>query len=202
MKIKNKKFSGMTLIEVIVAISIFTICMAGFSYLFLKSWKANSYIIEAGQASVMATQGMGRVVRYIREARQADNGDYLVDLADNNDFTFYSDYDNDNITERLHIYKNENSLLIGIAEPSGGSYPSEDQETKIVTKDLVNEENVPVFYYYNNDYIGSASEEPLQTPAVVSNVKMVKILLKVDTNINRDPVATELSSLAELRNAN
>ena len=113
----NKKYLGLTLIDVIISISIFTICIAGFSYLMVKSWQRNSYILGMGQASIAASQGVTKTVKYLREARQADNGSYLISSANDNDLVLYSDYDGDSITERLHFYKNDSQLLMGIADP-------------------------------------------------------------------------------------
>jgi len=42
---KNIDNNGMTIIEMMVAISIFIIAITGFTSLFLRSWKVNSYTL-------------------------------------------------------------------------------------------------------------------------------------------------------------
>ncbi|OGI17314.1 MAG: hypothetical protein A2Z52_02925 [Candidatus Moranbacteria bacterium RBG_19FT_COMBO_42_6] len=199
------KKKGMTLIEMMLAISIFTMGIAGFSLLFVKSWKINSYTFEMGQSSLAAYQGVSKIMVYLREVRQADNGAYPIRSASDNDLVIYSDYDKDGITERLHFYKNGNQIMMGYRKPSGGltkTYADGDQETKVIASNIVNEANVPIFYYYNKNYPGDQANNPVPTPANVANIRLVKILLKINIDPNRAPDNIESSSFVELRNLN
>ena len=75
---------GMTLIEALIAISIFTIGIAGFSLLFIKAWQSNSYTFEMGRSSLALSQGVNEIVGYLRKARQGDDGSYPVKSAASN----------------------------------------------------------------------------------------------------------------------
>lgn len=195
----------MTLIEALLAAAIFAMGIGGFSLLFVKSWQMNSYSYEMGQSSFAASQGVNELVSYLRKVRQGDDGAYPVKSANDNDLVLFSDYDKDGITERLHFYKSGNQIIMGFRKPSGGlpkTYASGDQETKIIASNIVNDGSDPIFYYYNKDYPGDQANNPVATPASVSDIRLVKIFLKININPNRAPDSISMESFAELRNLN
>ena len=193
------------MIEALIAILIFWIGIQGFTLLFVKSWQSNSYVFEMGQSSFKVSQGLNTMVGYIRKTRQADDGSYPIKSANDNDLVLYSDYDKDGITERLHFYLNGNQIIMGITDPTNGtpkSYPAGDQQTQIITDYIVNGTSVPIFYYYNQDYPGDTANNPVDTPANVADVRLIKILLKININPNRAPDNISMESFVELRNLN
>ena len=196
---------GMTLIEALIAISIFTIGIAGFSLLFIKAWQSNSYTFEMGRSSFALSQGVNEIVGYLRKARQGDDGSYPVKSAASNDLVVFSDYDKDGITERIHFYKNGSQIMMGWRKPTGSlpkTYAAGDQETKIISSSIVNASNEPIFYYYNKDYPGDSANNPVSPPINVADVRLVEIFLKININPNRAPDSVQLRSFAELRNLN
>ena len=200
-----KKYKGMSLVEMLVAISIFSMAIAGFTLLFARSWKINSYTIEMGQSSFAASQGVNTLVSYLRKARQGDNGAYAIQSADDNELVVFSDYNKNGSTERLRFYLEDSQLKMGIANPTGGipkTYPINDEEVRILAERIVNLENEPIFYYYNKDYPGDIINNPVATPADVSEIKLVKIFLKINIDPNKAPDNIEMQSFVELRNLN
>lgn len=195
----------MGLIEMMVAIAIFTVSMAGFTALFLHTWKVNSYSFEMGQASYVVSQGMDKTVSYIRKARQGDDGAYPIQSAGNNDLVVFSDYNKDGITERLHFYLQSGQLKMGATIPTIGipkTYPAGDQQTIILASNIVNAANEPLFYYYNSNYPADTVNNPLSVPLDVSVVRLVKILLKININPGKGPENIETQSFVEIRNLN
>lgn len=200
---KNKK--GMSLIEMLIAIAIFTIGIQGFSMLFVNSWKSNSYIFEMGQASSTVSEGLNRIVKYIRMARQSDDGSYAVKSANDNDLVIFADYNKDDVAERLHFYLEDGQIKMGITVPTGSypkTYPNGDQEIITIVNNIVNNSEEPIFYYFNKDYPNDQENNPVSTPADVSEVRLVKIYLKINIDINRGPENIEMQSFVELRNLN
>jgi Tfp pilus assembly protein PilV len=194
---------GMTLIEALLAISIFTIGMLGFSMLFAQTWKNNSYTLEMGQTSMAVSQGVNKMISYIRGAKQSDNGSYPVRSADDNDLVIYSDYDKDDVTERLHFYKSGENILMGITDPTSSmprSYPSGDQQTITIASHIVNNSGTPIFYYYNENYPGDSENNPMDTPSNAAGIHLVKIYLEMNIIPNRAPDNIKIQSFAELRN--
>lgn len=201
----QKKYSGMTIVEMMVAISIFTIAIFGFTMLFMRSWQMNSYTIEMGQSSYAVSQGVNNMVNYLRKARQADDGSYPVKSAAENDLVVFSDYDKDGVTERLHFYLQNGQVLMGITDPTTGipkTYATSDQQTKLLADRIVNEADEPIFYYYNKDYPADTVNNPVAMPVDVSTVRLIKIFLKINVDPNRAPDNIETQSFVELRNLN
>jgi prepilin-type N-terminal cleavage/methylation domain-containing protein len=201
----NRKYKGMTLLESLIAIAIFSIGILGFTTLFMRSWRQNAYTLELGQATMAASQGVNEMVRHIREVRQADNGAYPVISADNNDLVVYSDYDRDSKAERLHFYKSGTSLLMGVREPSSGfpvTYAAGDGETHTISANVVNDASTPIFAYFDANYPEDSVNNPLTTPATVPNIRLVRITLHINIFPNRAPDNVQIQSFAEMRNLN
>ena len=201
----NKRIkAGMTLVESLMAITIFTIGIAGFSLLFTRSWRSNSFAFELGQSSMAVSQGMNEMIEYIRKARQGDDGSYPIKSASDNDLVIFSDYDKDGVTERLHFYKSGYQIIMGYRKPSGTlpkTYASGDEATKvIVSGGIINNASEPIFYYYNKNYPEDQVNNPLVAPVDVSSVRLVKFFLKINLVPNRAPDNVELRNFVELRN--
>jgi hypothetical protein len=158
-----------------------------------------------GRSSLAVSQGVNEIVSYLRKARQGDDGSYPLKSAANNDLVVFSDYDKDGITERLHFYKSGNQVMMGWRKPTGSlprTYAAGDQGTKIISSIIVNDASTPIFYYYNKDYPGNSTNNPVPPPINVADVRLVEIFLKININPNRAPDSMELRSFAELRNLN
>lgn len=207
MKKNEKKFSGLTLIEMLMAIAIFTIGIAGLTLLFSRTWQINSYVLEMGQSSLSTSQGVSKMVDYIRRARQADNGSYPIKSADDNELVIYSDYNKDGVTERLHFYKSGQNILMGVTNPTvtlPKNYPEGDQQTITLASNIVNGLDLPIFYYYNRDYPGDEVNNPIPTPLSgrLADARLVKIYIEMNINSNRASDNIKMQSFVEMRNLN
>lgn len=207
MKEKYKKMEGLTFVETIVAIGIISLAVTGFSLLFVKSWKMNSYIFETGQDSFIASRAVGTLVDDLRRARQADNGDYLIKSASDMDLVLYVDIDNDNVTEKVHYYldQDEDELMMGISNPSGSgssvTYPSGDDSVSVLAGHVVNDSGHPVFSYFGNNYF--LNNTPFSVPVSsgeIVNIRIIKTSLWVDIRPYQSPDHITVESFAQLRN--
>ncbi len=203
----RKFYSGMSLLEMLIAISIFTIGMTGFSLLFANSWRQNAYTLEMGMTAMITSRNVNKMVKYIREVRQGDDGSYPVQLADDNELIVFCDYDKDGKTERLHFYYDEDdhTLYMGVRRPSSSfpiTYVSGDESVQVVSAHVVNATSNPVFAYYDGKYPENSSNNPIETPAVPPNVRLVRITIHMNIDPNRAPDNIEIKSFAEMRNLN
>lgn len=200
----RKFLSGMTLVELLTAIFVMAVAMGGFSILFLRSYKMNSFILETGVASAAASRGVDRVVADLRKVRQGDDGSYPIISGTGTDLKVYLDIDNDGKTERVHYFLQDGLLKQGITEPNATqpvTYPTVETVTTIVNY-VANETNEPVFFYYNDDYPGDTVNNPLSTPISVQDARLVKVRLFININPNKAPEETNVESIAEFRNLN
>lgn len=195
----------MSLIEMMVAIGIFTIGILGFTRLFMISWQTNSYTMRMGQTSLAVSQGVNRMVGYLRKARQGDDGAYAIKSASKNDLVVFSDYDKDGTAERLHFYLQGGQLKMGVTKPTNTipkTYPASDQTIVVITDKIVNDSSSPLFYYYNKNYPGDNANNPVPDPVDISTIRLVKVSLKVNIDPNKNPESMDMESFVELRNLN
>jgi len=205
MKQPVEKKSGMTLIEALFAIAIFVMGIAGFTQLFVKSWQSNRYVFEMGQSSLAASQAVNKMGDYIRRTRQGDDGAFPVKSANDNDIVFFCDFDKDGVAERVHLYKSGGNILMGVRKPTDSipkTYPSGDQTTIMIASNIINSASTPVFYYYNKNYPGDQTNNPVSTPATVADIRLMKIYLQINIDPNRAPDNIAIESFIELRNLN
>ncbi|OGI22205.1 MAG: hypothetical protein A2808_02345 [Candidatus Moranbacteria bacterium RIFCSPHIGHO2_01_FULL_55_24] len=200
-----KQLKGMTLIEMLVAIAVMLIAMEGFTFLFVRTWDTNKFILEEGIASAAASRATNQIVIQLRGIQQADNGDYPLESGDDFELTAYADVDDDGVIERAHYYLDQvnDQLKVGVTNPSAGTpvtYPAGDETTTVMTNYVVNEADDPVFYYYNDNYPGDTANNPLSTPVAVGSVRLIRIHLYVNINPVHAPDNVNIESFVDLRN--
>ncbi|MEK7182000.1 MAG: hypothetical protein AAB708_02650, partial [Patescibacteria group bacterium] len=200
-----RSFKAMTLIETLVAIAVMMIAMQGFTYLFTKVWATNGFILEAGMASAAASRATNQIVIQLRGVKQADNGDYPIDAADDFSLTIYADADDDGVTEKVRYFLDQpnDQMKIGITEPDTSVQPPTYTGTEtvtVMTNYVVNESDDPVFYYYNDDYPGDTTTNPLTTPASIASIQLVRVHLLVNIDPINAPNNINIESFVDLRN--
>lgn len=201
--IKNNNRRAFSLVEVMIAISIFTIAMSGFTLLLVNTLGSYKFNMELGQDVLVASQGIGKMEEYIRGAQQGDNGSYPVVSANDNDLVVYVDYDNDGRAERLHFYKSGTDILMGVRESSDTmprTYASGDAQTLTLAKSVINDASTPVFTYYNQNYPTDIAA--ITTPAPTSDVRLIKLHLLININPYHVPDNVQLETFVNLRNLN
>jgi len=101
---KQKNRNSFTLVETMVAIFIFTLLMGATSSLIIQIYKANNYAREQAVAIYEARKGIETMVKEIRGAKVGEDGSYPIVLADDKQFIFYSDIDNDGKVEKVRYF--------------------------------------------------------------------------------------------------
>jgi hypothetical protein len=94
---------------------------------------------------------------------------------------------------------------LGITEPTNSlprTYPAGDQQTQTIAENIINTPGTPIFYFYNRDYPGDTVNNPVDTPAAVGDIRLVKVYLEINVDPNRAPDHIKMESFVELRNLN
>jgi prepilin-type N-terminal cleavage/methylation domain-containing protein len=188
---------GMTLVELLVAIGIMLIVLTGMTTLFIAAWKSQSYQIKLGQASLIASRGVSKVVKNIRQAQQSDDGSYLLKSGDDFDIVFYANVDDDNVVERIHYYLIGSIFYMGVTNSSSDppySYPVNDEVVSIVSSNVVNTNTDYIFEYYDNNAVLMA------TPVASGSVRMIEVSLLVDVDPFSSPIPVTVKSRTTMRN--
>lgn len=202
---RRKRLKGLTLVEMIVAIFIMSAGMLGFSLLFSSSWKSNKFILETGITSIRVNRASAEIINNLRKVRQADNGDYPIESGDDFDLQVYLDIDNDGVTERVHYWLDDanDRLMRGVREPSASqppTYAAGDGTTSVIAEYIVNEPTEPLFYYYNENYPGDTINNPLATPTSIGDVRLVRVLIRMNIDPIKAPNNINVESFVDLRN--
>jgi prepilin-type N-terminal cleavage/methylation domain-containing protein len=199
------KHKGMTLVEMMVAIAILILAMGGFTMLFIRSLQTNSFTIEEGVTSMQTARTVESITNDLRRVRQGDNGDFPIVSASAFDLKVYVNIDNDTATERVHYFMDGDLLKQGIANPIAGTpvtYPATDDSVKTIATYVVNSASEPLFSFYNKNYPGDTANNPLSGTISLSDVRLIRVWVRMNIDPIKAPNNINIESFAELRNLN
>lgn len=201
----EKNNAGMTIIELVLASTLMILLSGIVSIMVAKSFLINRYSLEQGLNTTVIQNSLRTFSEYLREARQSDNGGYLIESGDDFEIVFYADVDNNlnpQVIERVHYFLDGDQLKMGISRPSGFplAYPSYDEEVKIIGGGIINSPSQPIFHYYDRSYAGQGTG--LATPIQPSEVSLIKIDLFVNTDPDNIPENFRMETFVRPRNIN
>ena len=196
----KKKQSGFTLIETIVLIFVFSLAMGAITTFIYYAYRISDYDFQQSQAIRNARNGIETMVEEIREAQAGDDGSYILEKADDQEFIFYSDIDEDSYTERVRYFLEDSVFKKEVTKPTGSPPVYTDTEDPIILSSYVRNDDTPIFTYYNGDWPGDEINNPLPTPTRLIETKLMHVYLKINVDPNRAPVHFELESNAQIRN--
>ena len=195
---KNQR-AGFTLLEVVVAIGLFAMIIAGVTAFITMTFKSNDVIYNQLSAQKDARTALSTIVKELRNANSSSIGSYLIDTAASSTIVFYSDLNSDTFRERVRYFVSGNLLKKGVISPSGSplAYNPASEAVTIVARDLI--PNSEPFQYFNETYNGNGTGLLLQ-PVNVTNVRYVRITVVIDQRPNVAPVPLTASAEVEIRN--
>jgi len=193
-----KKYTGgLSLIEMLITLTIFSLIMVTVSSSVLYFYRTNSNALEQSFALSSARKGVELLVRDIREASYSDDGAFPIVSIGVNSMTFYSDTDRDANIERMRYFLEGTTLKKGTLEASGNppKYNDIDEVIITVSEDVRNgEDGVDVFNYFDN------TNKEIKNFNNVTDVAFVSVNLIVNINPTRLPREFTLRSSATIRN--
>ena len=178
-KIQNSSNRGFTLIEMLIAVAILAIMAVAVSAFFISLYKEQGSDI----ARIKRIDTAGRVIETmsseIRKMNRAENGIFPLEIIQEQTLVFYSDVDNDGLTERIEYFLNGTALERKSIEP-GDNLDYSGTETAAVIAGGIRNGTEPIFKYYDENYTGS--EDPLPEPINVTSVKIIEIILDINAD--------------------
>ncbi|MFH1890822.1 MAG: hypothetical protein ABIJ91_04650 [Candidatus Kuenenbacteria bacterium] len=189
-----KNNQGITILEIIVAISIFvaaSIMIAGF---ITQNFKAQNFSLEQSSAINEARRGVETMVKELRETLPGDTGAYPIESANAQELIFYADYDRDTQIERVRYWLDGSEFKKGVIEASGSPLSYSGEEEVHVISRYVRNYSTEMFKYRDGDYT------EIVAPADPTSIKLVSIYLKINVFEDRAPTNFELQSDVALRN--
>ncbi len=190
---------GFTLVELLVVIGIFSVISIAVFTLGRDTFFFNGIIQDSFNTQEEAKRVIRPMATEIRAARQSVEGSYPIDTAGTSTLVFYSDINGDGNTERVRYFYSSSTIKRGIITPTGSplKYTGTEKVNELV-HGVRNTNSQPVFEYFDSSYTGTSS--PLTQPVSVSNVRLVKVNIIIDMNVNRSPTKQTVTVQAEIRN--
>ncbi len=192
----KKEVLGFTLIETMVVIGITSVVGIALMSMITFVYKTNTFIFQQSTATDNARRGVEFALENLREATYGADGSYPIETAATSTVTFYADVDNDGTVERIRYYISGGSLFRGVANPAGNppSYTGQAESTTTVAAYVQNGTTTPLFHYYDD------TGTELATPADISKIASVSVVIGIDVDVKRAPVTFTLIGTATLRN--
>jgi prepilin-type N-terminal cleavage/methylation domain-containing protein len=197
---KTIRQKGFTLIEILIALGLFTGLVVLLTTFQKDIFVNNTFIQNSLVVESEARGALKKTIAELRAAVPSNNGLYPIILADKNSLTFFSDVNRDGLRERVRYFVTSSSLKRGVTPPTGSPYIYLDANESLFTvvHTLVNPTTTPVFNYYDDTYTGSSS--PLAWPVNVSDIRLIKMTIMVDVDPVRSPTVMTFESQVTIRN--
>ena len=179
---------GFTLLETLLMIGITALLMGSLSSAIIAFYRAEDFAFEQATAINEARKGIKVMVQEIREARDGEDGSYIIERADNQEFIFFSDIDNDSQAERVRYFLSGSNFTKGVTESTGVPlhYVSGTEAETIISR-YVRNGTTSMFTYYNGDWPGDVMNNPLPSPARLIETKLMQVELKINVDPTRAP---------------
>lgn len=181
-KLKNTNLEGFTLVETSVTAVLLVVLGAGLLGLQYVLGNVQIRAFQSFSNVEGASGATNQLVRELRTARSGDNGAFLLESATSNALTFYSDVNFDGATDKVTYSVSGKTVTKSVIAPTGYpvTYPPANARTTTVTTELQNGSSA-LFSYYNGNWPGDTVNNPLATPANLTNVKMVRVYMRINS---------------------
>lgn len=190
--------TGLTLVEAVVAISIYTVLLLAIVSSTTGLYRLNAYSIEQAGEIDNARRGITQWNRDVKEMTTAEDGTWPVAVIDEYTLGYYSDTDRDSSVEYVEYILATTTLEKHTYNPSGSpvTYDFTAPDTIEVLSEYVQNINqgTTTFAYFDNAGMQLASTSPL------INVRYIQMQLIVNIDPDRNPGEFMLRSSLAPRN--
>lgn len=198
LKINTKK-SGFTLVETLVTVFVFSLIVAAMATFQTDVFQLNRYIQTGLNNQSEAKKLIKPFVNEVRSATPSNLGSYPLETVEPDEFSFYTDIDGDGLKEKVRYFLDGTDFQKGVISPDpvNFSYDPADEEIVKVIRDILPQQ---IFYYYDSNYDGTDESDPLSEPVTPSDVRLVRVVLVIDSDPNEEPGPIEITTQVSIRN--
>jgi len=185
---KNKK--GFTLVELLISITIMSM-LTTLAYNFIQTgFKSTRFVNEEADAIKEARDAMSIMIKEIRGANNSEQGSYPLEIIDDDNFTYYSDIDEDGQMEKVKYFLDATVLKKVVKEPGASNDYNTVGATSTVAN-YVNNQTEEIFSYYDSNN---------NVTTIISAIRLIKISLKINVTPEIAPNDYYVESDVHLRN--
>ena len=190
----------MTLVEILVALSIFIVVMIAVGTFEANIFSYQSSVSGSYQTAQSAQVILKTMLKELREVSPGANGSYPLVKTGSTTLSFYSDIDYDGQTEQVTYSLIGTTMYRAVIHPTGSPavYNIASQSTTTLLTGVMNGSTIPSFQYYDSNYTGTSSS--MSQPVNVSLVRLVKVIQQIDLDPSRSPLPIIFTIQASLRN--
>jgi type II secretory pathway pseudopilin PulG len=188
--------NGYSMIELTVVLSIFIILLFMATEFIIQGLRSNTFAYEQDAAVSNARKVVDSLIKEVRKANQAETGVYLLETVGPQTFTFYSDIDGDNKTEKIRYYLDNRTFKKGVIKATGTliSYPAGDENITTIAN-YVNNGSTPIFQYYDKN------NNLLADPGTFKrSIRMINISMMINVTPERAPADYFVRANIQIRN--
>jgi hypothetical protein len=194
----NRHSAGITLLEAVVLIGIYTVLTLIIYATTVEFYRINAYALEQADEVENARRGMNQWVRDVRELTNGEDGSYPIAIIDEHEFAYYSDTDLDDSVEYV-VYRLEDTTLRKFIYNATGIPAAYDTTSPDLVEALSyyvrnNSQSTTTFMYFDNAGNQLASTSP------VVDVRYIQAQFIVNIDENRFPGEFMLRSSVAPRN--
>lgn len=193
-----KQNSGMTLIEAVVVVGLYTLLSAVIMTTITDFYKFNSYTLEQVDEIENARRGMTQWNRDAKEMTTGEDGSFPIAVIDEHRFGYYSDTDQDNMVEYVEYVLSTTTLRKFSYNPSGTpatynlAVPDSQQILSLFVQNI--NQGTSTFMYFDN------AGNKLSSSSPIINVRYIQAQMVVNIDQNRSPGEFMLRSSIAPRN--
>jgi len=185
MKLTNSAQKGMTLVELVVVIGIYTVLVLAITASINDLYRTNSYAVVQAEEINNARLGITEWNRDVKEMTVADDGTYPVAVIEEHRFGYYSDTNLDSHVEYVEYVLATTTLMKHTYWPAGtpATYDlTAPDETNILSLYVQNiNQSTSTFKYFDN------AGNQLSSTSPIIDVRYIQAQLIVNIDPQRTP---------------
>jgi len=189
---------GMTLVEMLIAIGIYTVLMLAITNSITTFYQYNAYALEQSNEVDNARRGVTQWNRDVKEMTTAEDGTWPMAISGEHRLGYYSDTDRDDSVEYVEYILASTTLRKFTYNPTGSpaTYDLTTPDSEEILSEYVQNRNqaTSTFFYYDNNGVQLASTSP------IINIRYIQMQIIVNIDPDRNPGEFMLRSSLAPRN--
>ncbi|MEM9336970.1 MAG: hypothetical protein AAGA35_03900 [Patescibacteria group bacterium] len=194
----RKDNRGITFVEMVVIIGIYTVLMGAVFTSIFSFYQFNGYTIAQANEVESARRGVDRAVRDMREMTYADDGTFPLARMEEHAVGFYSDIDRDDSVEYVEFELSSTTMFKYVYNATGNPpvYDTSTPDETFTLSEFVQNINQgsTTFRYYTGD----GTEATAST--LLTDIRYLEVAITVNIDPQRNPSEFVLRSSAAPRN--
>jgi prepilin-type N-terminal cleavage/methylation domain-containing protein len=196
---KNLGKKGFSLAEIIIVTAV-----AAAIFMAVFNFGDSIFSFNSNAQKSLSAQSDGRrilknITKELRSASPSSVGSYPIMAAGTSSLTFFVNLDSDAYKEQVRYFLQGSELKKGTIKPSGSPlvYNPADEQVVTLIRDVYNGAS-PIFEYFDSSYTGTST--PLSLPVQITRIRLVRITVKIEKDINKSLGPIIIESQVFLRN--